>query len=102
MAPQQTIHVDIHGQRYAIRSELDAQYIGDIASYLDDKMKLAARELETSDPLRVAIIAALNIADELFRARTASGGTEGRLLARAADIERMVDQVLKEARRATG
>jgi len=99
---QQTFHVDIHGQRYAIRSELDAQYIGSIASYLDDKMKLAARELATSDPLRVAIVAALNIADELFRARTASGGMEGRLLARAADIEQMVDQVLKEARRAAG
>jgi cell division protein ZapA len=100
--PPQTIHVEIHGTRYAIRSELEPQYIGDIASYLDDKMKLAARELSTNDPLRVAIIAALNIADELFRARTASGGMEGRLLSRAADIERMVDQVLKDAHRAAG
>ena len=95
----QTIHVEIHGQRYALRTELDAQYVGDIAAYLDEKMKLASRELTTSDPLRVAVIAALNVADELFRARTAApASAEGRLLARAADIERMVDQVLKEAR----
>ena len=98
MAPYQTIHVEIHGQRYALRTELDAQYIGDLAAYLDEKMKLASRELTTSDPLRVAVIAALNVADELFRARTAAPtSSEGRLLARAADIERMVDQVLKQA-----
>jgi cell division protein ZapA len=98
----QTIHVEIHGQRYALRTELDPQYIGDLAAYLDEKMKLAARELTTGDPLRVAVIAALNIADELFRARTVTTGSEGRLLAKAADIERLVDQVLKDAHRAAG
>ena len=53
-----------------------------------------------ADPLRVAVIAALNITDELFRARTAATTTtssEGRLLARTADLERIVDEVLKEA-----
>ncbi len=102
MAAQQTIHVEIHGQRYAIRTELDPQYIGDLAAYLDDKMKLAARELTTSDPLRVAVIAALNVTDELFRARMSAAGSDGRLLARAADLERLVDQVLKDAQRAAG
>ena len=92
----QTIHVEIHGQRYALRSDLDPQYISEVAAYLDDKMKRAARELTTADPLRVAVIAALNVADELFRARTAATSTtssEGQLLARAADIERLVDQI---------
>ncbi len=91
------VHVDIHGQRYAIRSELDPQYIGEIAGYLDEKMRLAARELASTDPLRVAVIAALNIVDELLRARSDSRGAEGRLLARAADIERIVDAVLADA-----
>jgi cell division protein ZapA len=96
----QTIHVEIHGQRYALRTELDPQYISEVAAYLDEKMRLAARELTTSDPLRVAVVAALNLADELFRARSSAVTTttsEGRLLARAADIERLVDKVLKEA-----
>jgi cell division protein ZapA len=92
------VHVDIHGQQYAIRSELDPNYIGEIAGYLDDKMRLAARELTSSDPLRVAVIAALNIADELHRARADSTGVEGRLLARAADIERIVDAVLSQTK----
>jgi cell division protein ZapA len=100
MASQQTIHVEIYGQRYALRTDLEPQHIADVAAYLDSKMRLAARELTTGDPLRVAIIAALNITDELVRARTAvttTGSTEGRLLARAAEIERLVDEVLKQA-----
>ena len=90
------VQVDIHGQQYAIRSELDPQYIAEIAAYLDEKMRLAARELASSDPLRVAIIAALNIVDELHRAKADTTGVEGRLLARAADIERILDAVLTD------
>jgi cell division protein ZapA len=90
------VHVDIHGQQYAIRSELDPQYIGEIAAYLDEKMRLAARELSSNDPLRVAVIAALNIVDELHRSKADTSGVEGRFLARAADIERIVDAVLSQ------
>lgn len=96
----QTIQVEIHGQRYALRTDLDPQYISEVAAYLDEKMRMASRELTSSDPLRVSIVAALNLVDELFRARSAATTTtttEGKLLARAADIERLVDKVLKEA-----
>jgi cell division protein ZapA len=92
------IQVDIHGQRYAIRTDLDAQYIGELATYLDGKMQAAARETASSDPLRIAVIAALNLSDELFRARQDTVGVEGRLLDRAAEIERIVDAVLDDAR----
>ena len=92
------VHVEIHGQRYAIRSELDPQYIGELSAYLDEKMRAAARELASTDPLRIAVIAALNIADEVFKARADASGTDGRVRARAAEIERLVDAVLDEAK----
>jgi cell division protein ZapA len=92
------VHVEIHGQRYAVRSDLDAQYIAELAGYLDEKMHSAARELASADPLRIAVIAALNITDELYRARADSRGVEGRLHARAEAIERLVDAVLEDAR----
>ena len=53
----------------------------------------------STDPLRIAVIAALNIADELFRARADASGADGRVRARAAEIERLVDAVLDEASR---
>jgi cell division protein ZapA len=92
------VQVEIHGQRYAVRSDLDAQYIAELAGYLDDKMRSAARELSSADPLRIAVIAALNITDEVHRARADSRGIEGRLHARAEAIERLVDAVLEDAR----
>jgi cell division protein ZapA len=92
------IQVDIHGQRYQIRTELDPQYVGELATYLDGKMQAAARETATSDPLRIAVVAALNLSDEVFRARQDTVGIEGRLRDRAAEIERLVDAVLDEAR----
>jgi cell division protein ZapA len=95
---ERVVNVDIHGQRYAVRSELDAPYITQLAAYLDDKMRLAARELTSADPLRIAVIAALNLADEVFRARSESAGADGHLRARAAEIERLVDTILDEAK----
>jgi cell division protein ZapA len=92
------VHVDIHGQRYAVRSDLDPQYIAELAAYLDEKMRLAAQELASADQVRVAVIAALNVADEVFRARADASSLEGRVLARASEIERLVDAVLDDAR----
>jgi cell division protein ZapA len=98
------VTVEIHGQRYAVKSDLDKVYIGELAKYLDQKMTLAADELSSADTLRVAIIAALNLADELYRARAegSGDGTAGgdtfrlveRTLEKTAEIERIVDAVL--------
>lgn len=96
--PNRVVHVDIHGQRYAVRSDLDPAYITELASFLDDKMRLASLEIQSADSLRVAVIAALNVADELFRARADGSGFEGQMLKRTADIERLVDAVLAPAR----
>jgi cell division protein ZapA (FtsZ GTPase activity inhibitor) len=60
------VHVDVLGQKYAVRSELDPAYIAEIANYLDQKMQLAAGNSHGTDHLRVAVIAALNITDEVF------------------------------------
>lgn len=98
MMTSRIVHVEIHGQRYAVRSDLDPAYIAQLALYFDEKMRLASAEIQSADSLRVAVIAALNVADELFRARAEGQGLEGRVLARAADIERIVDAVLDDAR----
>jgi len=94
MSQTRVVHVDIQGQRYAIRSALDPKYVADIAAFVDQRMDLAGRELATNDVVRIAVISALNIADELFRTRQDSA--EGRFQARAADLERLVDAALDE------
>lgn len=98
MTKGRVVHVHIHGQQYAIRSELDPQYVGELAAYVDEKMRLATKEIASADAVRVSVIAALNIADELFRLRLERQSTEERDWAgRAADLERLLDTALAEA-----
>jgi cell division protein ZapA len=88
------IPVDIQGQRYPIRSTLDPDYVARLALYVDEKMRAAADTAPTGDSLRLAVLAALNIADELFRCRDANRDRDGRLAERAEELERLVDRVL--------
>jgi cell division protein ZapA len=98
MSDSRVVHVDIQGQRYAVRSALDPKYVADLAAFVDARLDLAGRELATMDGLRIAVIAALNIADELFRARQESA--EGRAQARALELERLIDAALDESQKA--
>jgi cell division protein ZapA len=88
------VPVEIHGQRYPIRSVLDPEYVARLAMYVDEKMRAAADSTPTGDSLRLAVLAALNIADELFRCRDTTRQKDGQLAARAGELERMVDRVL--------
>ena len=92
--PGRVIPVDIQGQRYPIRSTLDPEYVARLALYVDEKIRAAADTTTTGDSLRLAVLAALNIADELFRCRDANRDRDGRLAERAEELERLLDQVL--------
>ena len=91
---EEVISVEIHGQRYPIRSSLDPEYVARLAQYVDEKMIAAADATPTSDVLRLAVLAALNVADELFRCRDANRARNGELAARAGELERILDRVL--------
>lgn len=67
--PVRVVSVEILGLRYPIRSALDPGYVTELAAYVDAKMQSASDECDHGDSLKVAVLAALNIADELFRER---------------------------------
>ena len=94
MSEGRVIPVEIHGQRYPIRSGLDPEYVAKLAVYVDEKMRAAADSTPTGDSLRLAVIAALNIADELFRCRDGNRLRDGALAERAGELERLLDRVL--------
>jgi cell division protein ZapA len=88
------IAVEVYGQRYPIRSTLDEEYIVRLAAYVNERMNLAAESAPSGDSLRVAVLAALNIADELFRCQDSTQAQNGRLAERAQELEQLVDRVL--------
>ena len=65
------VPVEIYGQTYNLRGEGDTSYITDLAAFVDRKMREVSDHTATVDSLKVAILAALNIADEHFQLRTA-------------------------------
>ena len=94
MSESRVVHVEVHGQRYPIRSALDPQYVAELATYVDEKMRQAAMETPAGDTLKVAVLAALNIADEFFRACNEVESDHAVISRRAAAMERMLDLAL--------
>jgi cell division protein ZapA len=94
MEPSRVVQVEIHGQRYPIRSGLDAAYVAELAAYVHEKMRAAARESPAGDTLKIAVLAALNIADEYFRASDEVRHGHDTLAHRAGELERMLDLAL--------
>ena len=90
------VTVDIGGHRYPIRSDLDERYITELAAYVDLKMRAAVNTAPESDLLGLAILVALNIADDFFRARHQQSSVHGELNERALRLEQLVDDVLAQ------
>ena len=88
------VTVEINGLRYPIRSHLDPAYVADLAAYVEEKMRLAARESPAGDTLKIAVLAALNIADEYFRARDERSAQRSDLTERTRQLEQLLDLAL--------
>lgn len=63
------IQVEIFGQSYSVKAGPDAAYVRKLAAFLDEEMKDLSRASGAVDSLKVAVLTALNMADELFRLR---------------------------------
>lgn len=90
------ITVEIAGQRYPIRSSLDERYVTELAAYVDQKMRAASDSAPASDMLGLAVLVALNIADEYFRERERDSQPSEELQERAVRLERIVDEALAQ------
>lgn len=94
MPDTRVIPIHIQGQQYPIRTSLEPEYVLQLAMFVDEKMRAAAESTPTGDSLRLAVLAALNIADELFRCRDATDQRNGQLAERTEELERLLDRVL--------
>jgi cell division protein ZapA len=86
------VTVEIYDQLYHLSGQ-DAEHIRELAAKVDAKMRAVAAQGRTVDSLRVAVLAALNLADELSQAANADAQV-GR--ARAASLSGLLDEVLEE------
>ena len=88
------VTVEIYDQVYHLSGQ-DADHIRDLAARVDAKMRAVAAQGRTVDSLRVAVLAALNMADELSQAGSVDR-SRARGDARAANLRGLLDEVLED------
>jgi cell division protein ZapA len=90
--------IEIFGQVYSIRSASDPESIREVAALVDKRMREVAEQVPMIDLAKIAILAALNIADELRQYRTkAEEGDPGRFAIRAGRLVERLDEILKSS-----
>lgn len=90
-----TLSVTIFGSEYKIKGA-DPEYIGEVAAYVDSKMRELERRLSSGAPAKIAILTSLNIADELFRERNERERLLTELKGKARSLGTALDASLRE------
>jgi len=90
------VKVEIFGQTYAIRGDLDEAYVHKLAAFVDEKMHAIAAGGATVDTQKVAVLAALAIADELHSIQKDRGDREELMREQAERCLTLVERALKQ------
>ena len=98
---EKSVTVSIFGTDYAIRGDTEPDRIRELAHYVDSQMRKITEESPLLPPTKVAILAALNIADELFRLRGEQETTLSKVSRRALQLARSLDKELVDERQST-
>ena len=96
-----TIKVEIYDQAYTVRSDGDPEYLKELAEYVDQRMREISSGTLTVDSRKVAILAALYIADELHQLRKLHERADAQLATRSVECSEMLDRLLKVPRSLT-
>ena len=93
----QSIRVVIYDQEYFMRGDLNQEYIQRLAKYVDTRMRSIAERTRTVDTLRVAILAALNVADEYHQLKARYEEVTEHLDQKVGKYSDALDEILKGA-----
>jgi cell division protein ZapA len=93
-----SVRVEIFDQPYNLRGT-DPDYIFKLAEFVDTKMRAVAEQTSTVDSLRLAVLAALNIADEFQILKRKYDAISKEMNQRTSSLESALDEVLQDSRR---
>lgn len=93
---KRAVSVNILGEEYPLKADADRAYIVQVAKYVDTKMKEVMEKVSAKAPVKVAVLAALNIADELFKERAEKEKKISDIEERAQSLIRLLENELVE------
>ena len=96
-----SVRVEIYDQNYHLRGT-DPEYIAELAEYVDTKMRLISQQATTVDSLKVAVLAALNIADEFHVLKRKYEAATSDYTERAGHLSDALDEVFSTSRAGPG
>ncbi len=95
--------VEIFGRRYELRASESSEHLQELASFVDRRMRELAEVSPHVDTAKLAVLTALNIADELFREQTTEPGTRTeRIRHKVEGLIARLDDVLEPSERGRG
>jgi cell division protein ZapA len=86
--------VEIFGQTYNVRGEGDPDYLAELARFVDSRMREVAASVATVDATKIAILAALNIADEFSRYRKERESADGLLIEKTEELSNRLSRII--------
>jgi cell division protein ZapA len=89
--------IEIYDQMYNVNADDNEEYFRELAAYVDGKMRTIAESTHMVDSLKVAVLAALNIADEMFTMRQKQQEIEGPLRKRVEKCVSLVEKALEHS-----
>jgi cell division protein ZapA len=89
--------IEIYDQMYNVNADGNEEYFRELAAYVDGKMRTIAESTHMVDSLKVAVLAALNIADEMFTMRQKQQEIEGPLRKRVEKCVSLVQKALEHS-----
>jgi len=89
------VKIEIYDQSYNVNADGNEEYLKELAAYVDGKMRSIAESTRMVDSLKVAVLAALNIADETFTLRQRQQELDGPLRKRVEKCVAMVEKALE-------
>jgi cell division protein ZapA len=95
MASGTSTDVEIFGAVYAVRGDQDREYLQELAQRVDATMRQVAGRVSTTEPARIAILAALNLADELFQCQKRTEGERERVTETVAHLAGELQKALE-------
>lgn len=89
--------IEIYDQTYSVQADQNEESLKELAAYVDSKMRTVAESTRTVDTVKVAVLAALNIADEMFTLRQRQEKIEGPLRKRVEKCVALVEKALEHS-----
>jgi len=95
--PPDSVRIEIYGQEYHVKGSLNSAYLEELAQYVNSKMHSIATRSGNVDSVRVAVLAALNIADEYHQMKSKYEATTQQVEQKVGEYNEVLDRLLKRA-----